>query len=73
MKIVCISNVLDDYIIQDLVVGEIYEALEDPRVDVTTGVYHLVGEDPNDYTFYSAKLFKRLDELREDKLKELGI
>ena len=72
MKIVCISNVLDDYIIQDLVVGEIYEALEDPRYTYND-VYHLVGEDPNDYTFYSAKLFKRLDELREDKLKDLGI
>ena len=72
MKIVCISNVLDDYIIQDHVVGEIYEALEDPRYTYS-GVYHLVGEDPNDYTFYSTKLFKRLDDLREDKLKELGI
>jgi len=72
MKIVCISNALDDYIIQDLIVGKVYEAIEDPRYTYNT-VYHLAGEDPNNYTFYSVKLFKRLDELREDKLKDLGI
>jgi len=72
MKIVCISNALDDYIIQDLIVGKVYEAIEDPRYTYND-VYHLAGEDPNDYTFYSVKLFKRLDELRDDKLKELGI
>jgi len=70
MKIVCISNALDDYIIQDLIVGKVYEAIEDPRYTYND-VYHLAGEDAN--TFYSVKLFKRLDELRDDKLKDLGI
>jgi hypothetical protein len=55
-----------------LIVGKVYEAIEDPRYTYND-VYHLAGEDPNDYTFYSAKLFKRLDELRDDKLKDLGI
>jgi hypothetical protein len=72
MKIVCISNVLDDEILEDLIVGEVYEAIEDPRYTYND-VYHLVGEDPNEYTFYSVKLFKRMDEMRDDKLNELGI
>ena len=72
MKIVCISNVLDGEILEDLIVGEVYEAIEDPRYTYND-VYHLVGEDPNEYTFYSVKLFKRMDEMRDDKLNELGI
>jgi hypothetical protein len=72
MKIVCISNVLDDEILEDLIVGEVYEAIEDPRYTYND-VYHLVGEDPNEYTFYSVKLFKRMDEMRDDKLNELEI
>ena len=72
MKIVCISNVLDDEILEDLIVGEVYEAIEDPRYTYND-VYHLVGEDPNEYTFYSVILFKRMDEMRDDKLNELGI
>jgi hypothetical protein len=55
-----------------LIVGEVYEAIEDPRYTYND-VYHLVGEDPNEYTFYSVKLFKRMDEMRDDKLNELGI
>ena len=72
MKIVCISNVLDDEILEDLVVGEVYEAIEDPRYTYND-VYHIVNDDPNEYTFYSVKLFKRMDEMRDDKLNELGI
>jgi hypothetical protein len=72
MKIVCISNVLDDEILEDLIVGEVYDAIEDPRYTYND-VYHLVNDDPNEYIFYSVKLFKRLDEIREEKLKEIGI
>ena len=44
-------------------------------LDSDIGYHHhfKIGEDPNDYTFYSVKLFKRLDEIRNDKLKDLGI
>ena len=72
MKIVCISNVLDDEILKDLIVGEVYDAVEDPRYTYDD-VYQIVNDDPNEYVFYSVKLFKRLDELRDDKLKDLGI
>lgn len=72
MKLVCISNVLDGELIEGLVVGDIYEAIEDARY-LYDKVYHLKSEDPSEHIFYSVKLFKRLDELRDDKLKEIGI
>lgn len=72
MKIVCISNVLDGEVLEDLIVGEVYDAIEDPRYTYND-VYHLVNDDPNEYVFYSVKLFKRLDEIREEKFKDLGI
>jgi hypothetical protein len=72
MKLICVSNVIDGESIEGLVVGEIYEAIEDPRYTYEE-VYHLKNDDPNELLFYSVGLFKRLDELRDDKLKDLGI
>ena len=72
MKIVCISNVLDGEVLEDLVVGETYDAIEDPRYKYDD-VYHLANDDPNEFVFYSVKLFKRVDEIRDDKLKQIGI
>jgi hypothetical protein len=72
MKLVCISNVIDGESIEGLVVGEIYEAIEDPRYTYEE-VYHLKNDDPNEYVFYSIVLFKRLDDMRDDKLNDLGI
>jgi len=72
MKLICISNVLDGEIIEGLVVGQIYEAIEDPRYTYEK-VYHLKNDDPNELLFYSVGLFKRLDEMRDGKLKDLGI
>ena len=72
MKLVCVSNFINGEFIEGLVVGEIYEAIEDPRYTYDD-VYHIVNDDPNEYVFYSVKLFKRLDDMRDDKLKDLGI
>jgi len=72
MKLVCISNVIDGESIEGLVVGEIYDAIEDPRYTYEE-VYHLKNDDPNEYVFYSIVLFKRLDDMRDDKLNDLGI
>lgn len=70
MKLVCISNVIDGELIEGLVVGEIYEAIEDPRYTYEE-VYHLKNDDV--YQYHSVVLFKRLDDMRDDKLKDLGI
>jgi hypothetical protein len=73
--VVCISNILNDKIMDDLIVGEVYEAIIHPE----GSCYQLEGKNPKTklnypcITQYSVKLFKRLDELREDKLKEIGI
>jgi hypothetical protein len=71
MKLVCISNVLDGEVM-DLVVGQTYEAIEDPRYTYDK-VYHLKSEEPNVSVFYNVILFKRLNDMRNDKLKEIGL
>lgn len=72
MKIVCISNILNDKIM-DLIVGEVYEAIIHPE----GSCYQLVGKNPKTklnypcITKYSVKLFKRLDCIRDDKIKSI--
>lgn len=71
MKVVCISNIVDGELV-DLEIGKVYEVVEDDRYKYDI-VYHLKSEDPYDHVFYNINLFKRVDEFRDDKLKELGI
>ena len=72
MKLICISNFFENEVIEDLIIGKIYEAVEDTRYTYDV-VYHLKSEDPNEHIYYNVSLFKKLDELRDDKLNELGI
>ena len=71
-KVICISNIIDGYVV-DLLVGNVYDVIEydDNRKGVI--YYQIKTNDANEYAFYNIELFKRLDEFRNERLKELGI
>lgn len=71
-KVICISNIIDGYVV-DLVIGNVYDVIEydDNRKGVI--YYQIKTNDANEYAFYNIELFKRLDEFRNERLKELGI
>ena len=70
-KVICISNIVDGDVV-DLVIGEVYEVVENPSYNYEV-VYQIKTEHPDEMVFYHIELFKRMDEFRDDKLKELGI
>lgn len=71
-KVICISNIIDGYVV-DLVVGNVYDVIEYDESRNGIIYYQIKTNDANEYAFYNIHLFKRLDEFRNERLKELGI
>lgn len=71
-KVICISNIIDGYFF-DLVVGNVYDVIEHDETNKDVVYYQIKTNDINKYGFFKIDLFKRLDEFRNERLKELGI
>ena len=71
MKVVCVDNT---NVSLSLSVGKWYEVFEgdDAPITVYSGSYVVI-TDRGNYTRLSDRYFKTLEEIRNEKLKELGI
>jgi|688.fasta_scaffold978510_2 hypothetical protein len=78
MKVVCINNITtskweEGEIKTDLIIGEIYNVVEDGRT-TSYEYYEIETDDPEVYAaFYKKDMFQKLDDWRDDKLNKLGI
>jgi len=74
MKVICIDNVSKiSGTKTDLVIGQIYEVIGENKTQMMFGTDMYQIERGGKKAFYSVDLFRKLDDWREDKLKELGI
>lgn len=77
-KVVCISNFFDTKIITDdkltynLTINKTYDVYE-KRYTGDTLIAYTILNDVDEVCIYNKYLFKPLDEIRDEKLKELGI
>lgn len=80
MKLVCVDNSKYDdddslpqtflvKVCQSLTIGNIYESLNDESQWESIGIF--VRNDNEDRYYYRISRFRKLDDVREDKLKEL--
>ena len=71
MKVVCVDNT---NVSLSLSIGKWYEVFEggDAPTETSSGSYIIISDRGN-HTRISRRYFKNLEELRSDKLKELGI
>jgi hypothetical protein len=76
MKVICIDNKYTDNIkYPQLIVGKEYECVEIFHNDIyDTITYKIkISNINNDWWFYPSNIFKTIDEIRNQKLEELGI
>lgn len=72
------TNWLEDRIITELTPNKIYDVeltpkMHDPYTFKESQPYYIVKCDDGKYRKMGAHMFKTLDEIREEKLKQLGI
>ena len=68
MKVLCVNN---KYVELVITVGKLYETNE--LVTNLPDFQYLIKDDKNFWIAMDKEHFKTLDEVREDKLKELGL
>lgn len=64
MKVLCVNN---EYVGLCITVGKWYDVSPSPRLS------YLIKDDRDRWNYLDRKYFKTVEEIREDKLKELGI
>jgi hypothetical protein len=74
MKVVCINNgkmdrAMNDYV--NLTIGKTYEVIGD-RVSRSDDAYRIINDIGKEGSYHNGR-FKLLDDVREEKLKQLGI
>ena len=67
MKVFCVSN---EYVGLCVTVGKWYDVSPEPFYSISS---YLIKDDKDIWSFVGREYFKTLEEIREDKLKELGI
>ena len=67
MKVLCVSN---EYVGLCITVGKWYDVSPEPFYSISS---YLIKDDRDRWNYLDRKYFRTLEELREDKLKEIGL
>jgi hypothetical protein len=74
MKVVCIDNINDSYQVTHLTTDKVYDAinLRDGNISLNNEITTIqVTDDTGKKRFYRWDRFRRLDDVRQDKINEL--
>lgn len=71
MKVLCVSNIYSEYVGEGKVsVGKWYDVSPEPFYSISK---YLIKDDSDRWSYLDRKYFRTVEELREEKLKEIGL
>jgi hypothetical protein len=70
MKVLCVSNIYSEYVGVSVTVGKWYDVSPEPFYSISK---YLIKDDSDRWSYLDRKYFRTVEELREEKLKEIGL